>query len=54
MSNIDTFEDIAKDAVAALIAAAQTLQLFGDNELGAAIAKAAEECINRAIAIGGE
>jgi hypothetical protein len=52
-TSADNFEAIAKDAVAALTAAALTLKIMGDNELAKAIADSASKCIDRAIALGG-
>jgi hypothetical protein len=52
-TSTDNFEAIAKDAVAALTAAALTLKLIGERELASAIADSARDCIDRAIALGG-
>lgn len=54
ISTRDNFEEIAKDAVAALTAAALTLKLMGERELASAIADSASKCIDRAIALGAE
>jgi hypothetical protein len=54
-SSTDTFEAIAKDAVAALTAAALTLRITGDEDfqkLATAIAESASKCVDRAIALG--